>query len=146
MESSRTFLALRTSSRTHFEVLGLDLKGQVLRLYLEASSPRKLPCPQPRTALFFETLKFCGKTPETLRKICGDLFCLFLFLFLFIFLRLPEKFFLKTIFYFLFFEIVLKKCLSFFSSTLSPMSLVLDHDFTFEHSFPWSREGLSSRS
>ena len=30
------------SSRTHFNVLGLDLKGQVLGL--EASSPRKLPC------------------------------------------------------------------------------------------------------
>ena len=40
----------RTSSRTHFEVLGLGLglEGQVLGLGLglEASSPRKLPCPR----------------------------------------------------------------------------------------------------
>ena len=28
-----------------------------------------------RTALFFETLKFCWKTPETLRKIREDLYC-----------------------------------------------------------------------
>ena len=37
VESSRTSLASRTSSRTHFEVLGLGL---------EASSPRKLACPR----------------------------------------------------------------------------------------------------
>ena len=50
VESSRTSLASRTSSRTHFEVLGLGLglEGQVLGLGLglEASSPRKLPCPR----------------------------------------------------------------------------------------------------
>ena len=40
------------SSRTHFEVLGLGLKGQVLGL--EASSFSKLFCLQPRTALFVE--------------------------------------------------------------------------------------------
>ena len=40
VESSRTSLA----SRTHFEVLGLGLEGQVLGLGLEASSPRKLAC------------------------------------------------------------------------------------------------------
>ena len=34
------------SSRTHFQVLGLGLKGQVLGLGLEASSPRKLPSPR----------------------------------------------------------------------------------------------------
>ena len=44
VESSRTSLASRTSSRTHFEVLGLGLEGQVHGLGLEASSPRKLPC------------------------------------------------------------------------------------------------------
>ena len=44
MESLRTSLA----SRTHFEVLGLGL---------EASSPRKLPCP--RLEEFLECLKFC---------------------------------------------------------------------------------------
>ena len=42
MESSRTSLASRTSSRTHFEVLGLGL---------EASSPQKLP--------FSQVLKNC---------------------------------------------------------------------------------------
>ena len=34
------------SSRTHFEVLGLGLEGQVLGLGLEASSPLKLACPR----------------------------------------------------------------------------------------------------
>ena len=63
MESSRTSLALRTSSRKHFEVLGL-----------EASSPRKLPCPRLEDSTIFEPLKFRWKTPETLRKICKDLF------------------------------------------------------------------------
>ena len=49
VESSRTSLASRTSSRTDFEVLGLGLglEGQVLGLGLglEALSPRKLACP-----------------------------------------------------------------------------------------------------
>ena len=68
----------RTSSRTHFEVLGLGLG-------LEASSPWPWPrslqvlenCPVlgSRTALFFEPLKFRWKTPETSRKICEHLFC-----------------------------------------------------------------------
>ena len=53
------------SSRTHFEVLGLRL---------EALSPRKLPCPRLEDSTIFEPLKFCWKTPETLRKICKDLF------------------------------------------------------------------------
>ena len=48
------------SSRTHFEVLGLGLEGQVLGL--EASSPR--------TAVFFELLKFC----EALEKFFGKRF------------------------------------------------------------------------
>ena len=65
MESSRTSLASRTSSRTHFEVLGLGL---------EASSPRKLPCPWLQNSLIFEPLKFFWKTSETLRKICKDFF------------------------------------------------------------------------
>ena len=51
------------SSRTHFEVLGL-----------EASSPRKLLCPRLEDSTTFEPLKFRWKTPETLRKICKDLF------------------------------------------------------------------------
>ena len=61
MESSKTSLA----SRTHFEVLGLGH---------EASSPRKLPCPRLEDSTIFEPLKFRWKTPETLRKICKDLF------------------------------------------------------------------------
>ena len=61
MESSRTSLV----SRTHFEVLGLGM---------EASSPRKLPCPRLEDSTIFEQLKFRWKTPETLRKICKYLF------------------------------------------------------------------------
>ena len=61
------------SSRTHFEVVGLE--GQVLGLGLEASSPRKLPVLGSRTALFFEQLKFRWKMPKTLWKICKSLFC-----------------------------------------------------------------------
>ena len=84
----------------HFEVLRLGLKGQVLGV--EASKFSKMPCPQPRIALFFDLLKmglghdlcslseisrkicdfmreeplfcFCfRRTPEILRKICN--FC-----------------------------------------------------------------------
>ena len=51
-----------------------DLEGQVLGLGLKVSSPRKLLCPRPRTALFLESLHFCWKTSETSRKICEDLF------------------------------------------------------------------------
>ena len=76
-------LGLDDVSRTHFEVLGLGLENQVLVLGLEnqvlvlgleASSLRKLTVLGSRTALFFEQLKFCRKTPETSRKICEDLF------------------------------------------------------------------------
>ena len=49
VESSRTSLA----SRTHFEVLGLGLEGQVLGLGLEASSPRKLACPRLEDSTIF---------------------------------------------------------------------------------------------
>ena len=62
MESSRTSLASRTSSRAHFEVLGLGLEGQVLGLGLEASCPRKLA--------FWKTF-FCG---DRLKNFCEDLF------------------------------------------------------------------------
>ena len=53
VESSRTSLASRTSSRTDFEVLGLGLEGQVLGLGLEASSPRKLACPRLEDSTIF---------------------------------------------------------------------------------------------
>ena len=46
------------SSRTHFEVLGLEI-----------SSVRKMPCPRLEDSSIFEPLKFVWKTPETLRKI-----------------------------------------------------------------------------
>ena len=59
VESFRTSLA----SRTHFEVLGLGLEGQVLGL--EALGPRKLACPRLEDSTIFEPLKFCRKTPET---------------------------------------------------------------------------------
>ena len=57
MESSRTSLASRTSSRTHFEVLGLGLEGQVLGLGLETSSPRKLACPRLEDSTIFWNVK-----------------------------------------------------------------------------------------
>ena len=56
-------LASRTSSRTHFEVLGL-----------EASSPQKLPCPRLKESTIFEVLKFCWKTPEALQKSAKTFF------------------------------------------------------------------------
>ena len=94
VEFSRTSLASRTFSRTHFEVLGL--KGQVLGLGLEASSPRKLACPRLEDSTIFWIVKilwsackifwktcFCG---DRLKNFCEDLFVLFFFL------RSPEKF------------------------------------------------------
>ena len=48
VESSRTSLASRTSSRTHFEVLGLGL---------EASSPRKVACPRLEDSSIFWIVK-----------------------------------------------------------------------------------------
>ena len=101
------------SSRTHFEVLNLE--RPVLSLGLGASSPRK-SCPSPRTAPFFESLKFCWKTPEISRKISKNLF-----------LGDRLKNFFKTF---------------FFGEHLSFVSLVLG----LEHSCSWPREGLTSRS
>ena len=48
-------LAEVESSRTHFDVLGLSLglEGQVLGLGLEASSPRKFPCPRLEDSTIF---------------------------------------------------------------------------------------------
>ena len=48
------------SSRTHFEVLGLGLEGQVLGLGLEASSTQKLACPRLEDSTIFILLKFGG--------------------------------------------------------------------------------------
>ena len=92
VESSRTSLASRTSSRTHFEVLGLGLEGQVLGLGLEASRPQVLenwPVLGSRTALFFELLKFC----EALEKFFGKR----------LFVEIARTIFVKTFFFFFFF-------------------------------------------
>ena len=125
MESSRTSLASRTSSRTHFEVLGLGLglEGQVLGLGL-ASKPQVLenwPVLGSRTALFFELLKFC----EALEKFFGKRF----------FVEIARKIFVKTFFFWR-----SKKKFLLFWRALALVSLVLG----LEHSCPWPRECLSS--
>ena len=68
MESSRTSLVSRTSSKTDFEVLGLGLEGQVLGLGLEASSPRKLACSRLEDNTIFELLKFFGAVEKNFLK------------------------------------------------------------------------------
>ena len=70
------------SSRTHFEFLSLE--GQVLGFGLEASSPRKLPCPRLEDSTFFlELLNFVDRlktiledvfTGESLKQNFEDLF------------------------------------------------------------------------
>ena len=131
MEFSRTSLASRTSSRTHFEVLGLGLEGQVLGLGLEGLKSSKIALSSARgTAVFFELLKFCGALEKFLENIfrgdrlknfCEDLF----------FLRSPEKFLWRPFF---FFGEHLRLCPW---SGLGPLG-------SFEHSCPWPRECLSS--
>ena len=79
MESSRT------SSRTHFEVLGLGFEAlspwpwpRSLKSLALASKPQVLKnCHVlgSRTALLFESLKFSWKMLKTSRKICEHLFC-----------------------------------------------------------------------
>ena len=87
MESSRTSLASRTSSRTQFEVLGLGLEGQVLGLGLEASSPRKLACPRLEDSTIFWNVKILWSawkivwktffSGDRLKNFCEDLFFFF---------------------------------------------------------------------
>ena len=74
MGSLRTFLASKTSSRTHFEVPCLVLEDQVLGFDLKASSPQKLPCPRPRTALFFNSWNFVGKRQKPRGKFANTFF------------------------------------------------------------------------
>ena len=74
VESSRTSLASKTSSRTYFEVLGLGLESQVLGL--EASSPRKLPCPRLEDSTSFYTVEILL---ENARKLAENLRRPFLF-------------------------------------------------------------------
>ena len=92
VESSRTSLASRTSSRTDFEVLGLGLglEGQVLGLGLglEASSPRKLACPRLEDSTIFWKVKILWSgwkifwkaffRWDRLKNFCEDLFFFFL--------------------------------------------------------------------
>ena len=79
VESSRTSLTSRMSARTHFEVLGLEASSPWPRSLksLASKSQVLVNCLflGSRTALFFELLKFCWKTPETSRKYCKYLFC-----------------------------------------------------------------------
>ena len=82
VESSRTSFASRTSSRTDFEVLGLE--GQVLGLGLEASSPRKLACPRLEDSTNFWNVKILWSawkifwktffSGDRLKNFCEDLF------------------------------------------------------------------------
>ena len=110
------------SSRTHFEVLGLE--GQVLGLGLEASSPRKLA-----TALFFKLLKFCG----ALEKFFGKRF----------FAEIAWKIFVKT---FLFRDRLKNFCedLFFFFIWRALALVFLVLGLGLEHSCPWPWECLSS--
>ena len=137
VESSRTSLASRTSSRTDFEVLGLGLglEGQVLGLGLEASSPRKLACPRLEDSTIFWKVKILWSgwkifwkgffRGDRLKNFCEDLF----FFFFFFFWRSPEKFLWRPFFF-------------FFGEHLRFVSLVLG--LGLEHSCPWPRECLSS--
>ena len=60
-----------------FKSLALASKVKSLALALASKHQVLENCPVlgSRTALFFEQLKFRWKTPETLQKICENLFC-----------------------------------------------------------------------
>ena len=126
MESSRTSLASRTSSRTHFEVFGHGL---------EASSPQKLPCPRLEDSTIFWTVKIFLESARNLAENLRRPF------FVFLYWKLPEKKFLKTFFAWkkfwrLFFLISFEKNFSrrsFFWRALAPVSLVLG----LERVYPW---------
>ena len=102
------------SSRTHFEVLGLGLVGQVLGQIL-----KNWPVLGSTTAVFFELLKFC----VSLEKFFGKRF----------FVEIAGKIFVKTFF---FFGDRLKNFCEdlFFWSALALVSLVLG--LGLEHSCP----------
>ena len=90
------WLAEVESSRTHFEVLGLGLEGQVLGL--EASSPQKLLCPRLEDSISFN----CWNFVDRLKKILEDVFYWRTpknFFWRPFFWRLPEKFLLGLFFF-----------------------------------------------
>ena len=120
MESSRTSLASRTSSRTDFEVLGLGL---------EASSPRKLACPRLEDSSIFWIVKILWSAWKIFWK--G------------FFVEIAWKIFVKTFFFF-FGDRLKNYCEDhfFFWRALALVSLVLG--LGLEHSCPWPRECLSS--
>ena len=73
-------LASRPSSwpwpRGHIlKFLALASKAKFLALASKLQVFENCPDLGSRTALFFEPLKFCWKTPETSRKIWKDLYC-----------------------------------------------------------------------
>ena len=119
----RTFLA----SKIHFEVLGLGL---------EAYNSSRMTCPRLEDSIFFDLLKighghdlfshYLGKQQNPRGKFAKTFFC---------FLRSPGKKILG-----IFFENTCPLCP--LSSALASRILVLG----LEHSCPWSRKGLSSRS
>ena len=78
--------SLRTSSRLHFEVLGLE--GQVLGL--EASSPRKLLCPRLEDSIIFWTVEILLENAWNLAENLRRPF------FVFLNWRSPEKKFLRA--------------------------------------------------
>ena len=58
------------------KVKSLALALKVKSLALKPQVLDNCPVLGSRTALFFEQLKFCWKTPETSQKICEHLFCI----------------------------------------------------------------------
>ena len=67
---------LRGRPRGHIlKSLALVAKVKSLALTSKPQVFENCPVLGSRTALFFEPLKFCWKTPETSRKIYNNLFC-----------------------------------------------------------------------
>ena len=78
------YIAEVESSRTHFEVLGLE--GQVLGFGLETSSPRKLACPRLENSTIFWIVKILWSAWKIFWKA--------------FFVEIAWKIFVKTFFFF----------------------------------------------